>query len=713
MDELSLVNIQCDQERIARLTEFIDRSGLSHRAPPSRYEPGHVFDLEITGVCPALPGRVRLEVERFVGAGFAGQAYKTRLISLTLDQGPIPGLEEGRTYAVKIIVPPSRFSRLFRNAVYWLAYQAPFAAQVNPAAARTGVLWQKLLRRGAQLRFKDQGAAVDAYATFFEPELRSFGEINEWVPGRNWLMEKDDRLLGRPFRDFQPGGGSAEFLAKKRFMAGLVELFHEMGAPELARQYEWWSGKSQPNVLKRLDAKGGPADGLTAVDFRAGLALLPFLPMSPVDLRLILKGLGRGALVQFDRGDLVKLEKYMDQRADDFTDLRPALEELKKVDPEYRSSQPDLTRHRTRILLDRGLRTSIRTGLVRGWQVLGLIDRAKTPKLMESAQAFWLFLLAGLTPFLGRVLRRGWGNEIYGRHLKMLLTDRAYRRKAFLVFQADGLIRWHLAGHLDPGGMDFFHRHPVLFGLVRLFPGILPLPARAMKFLVDWSYSRKLTKEAVGHPIRFYNDLHYRQECLSCSIDEGYEEGLVTEGERELLDRQYQDPAIKSYLKGFYVHLATLPLTPLIYLGLSVHKAWQSGADLGQSLATGLVFFGLFNLIPVSPGSLVRGCYVVYLMIRDRSFKRYRVAAFLAFWRYISYFSFPIQMAVSFPLLTRFTLSRWATRLVSHIPVFGERGALLHHWAFDLVTNLPLSLARLVRGWAPRRGAGADGQRTG
>jgi len=713
LDELSFVDIQCDQERIARLAGFIDQAALLHRAPPSRYEAGHVFDLAITGVCPALPGRVRLEVERFVGAGFAGQAYKTRLIGLTLDQGPIPGLEEGLTYAVKIIVPPSRFSRLFRNTIYWLAFQGPFAAQVNPAAARTGVLWQKLLRRGAQLRFKDPGAAVDTYATFFEPGLRSFGEINEWIPGRNWRLEKDDELFGRPSRDPRQGGGSQEYLAKKRFMAGLVDLFHEMGAPELARQYEWWSGKSQPNVLKRLDRNGGPADGLTAVDFRAGLALLPFLPLSPVDLRLILEGFKRRAFVQFDRGDLKKLEGYVQERADEFADLRPALEELKRVDPDYRSSQPDLTRHRTRVLFDRDLRTRIRSELVQGWKVLGLADEAKAQRLLLSTRAFWLFYLAGLIPFLGRPLRRGWGDRVYGRHLKKLLTHRAYLKKAVLAFQAEGLIQWHLTGHLGPAGMDFYHRHPALFGLIRLFPGVLPLPAKAMRFLVDWGYSRELLKELLSHPIRFYHDHHYRHECLRCNIDEGFEEGLITEEERELLEAQYRDPAIKSYLKGTYLHLATAPVTPLTYLALSAYSAWQSGADLGQSLTTGLATFGLFNLVPVSPGSLVRGGYVLYLMIKDRSFKKYRVAAALAFWRYISYFSFPIQLAARFPLLTRFTLSRWATRWAGHVPIFGERGALLQHWAFDLVANLPLTLARLVRRFRPPRKTGADGQRSG
>jgi hypothetical protein len=57
--------------------------------------------------------------------------------------------------------------------------------------------------------------------------------------------------------------------------------------------------KSQPNAMKRTDLPDadGPADGLCAIDFRAGLALLPWLPMSPGDVKLIFDGI-------FKRGTL-------------------------------------------------------------------------------------------------------------------------------------------------------------------------------------------------------------------------------------------------------------------------------------------------------------------------------------------------------------------------------------------------------------------------
>ena len=209
---------------------------------------------------------------RFVGGGFAGQVYRVSVLDVQADGGGIAGLEVGRSYAAKILKPPSAFSRVFRDALYFLAYQGQFSAQVHPASVRMGVLWQKMIRRAAASEFGDQHAVCDTYATFYDEEMRSFGEINEWIDGRTWKYEVDDRLFDRwRFEGDPPADHNCpEYVHKKLFMQRLVKLLHEMGAPELARQYEWWSCKSQPNALKRVSANEAPGDGLTAVDFRPG-----------------------------------------------------------------------------------------------------------------------------------------------------------------------------------------------------------------------------------------------------------------------------------------------------------------------------------------------------------------------------------------------------------------------------------------------------------
>ncbi|HRU07681.1 MAG TPA: hypothetical protein P5137_18110, partial [Candidatus Brocadiia bacterium] len=320
-------------DTLRRLQDIAAGASLLRPWRPARYDQGDHLAWSITGVCPATPGRAGFIIDKFVGGGFAGQVYRARLDSLTLDGPPIPGFEPGRVYGLKILIPPSAFSRLFRNTIYWLAYQAPFAAQVNPAAVRAGALWKKVARRAASVRLGVQDAVSDIYATFYDPVLRSYGEVNEWVEGRAWKLEADDQLFRRWAWKGGDVPGSREFVAKRRFMASVVTMLHDMGAPELARQYEWWTLKSQPNCLKRDGHDDDPAAGLCAIDWRAGLALLPFLPMSPGDVKLILAGLLRGRLVQFDRGDMPRLDRFVHDNAPAFADMAPALDELSRPKP--------------------------------------------------------------------------------------------------------------------------------------------------------------------------------------------------------------------------------------------------------------------------------------------------------------------------------------------------------------------------------------------
>ncbi|MDP7115128.1 MAG: hypothetical protein QGH45_24350, partial [Myxococcota bacterium] len=341
---------------------------------PRCHDVGDLVRVRATGVLPAREAEIGFRVLKQIGGGFAGQVYRVQLEEL--EGEAIDGLEVGKIYAVKVLVPPSRFSLMFRNLLYSMAFQGSFSAQVNPDAVRAGALWQKLIRRGAALSLGSERAVVDIHATFHDEQLLSFGEISEWVTGRVWRFAINDHVFRRLFtrsRDGAPdeGLGSVEYLRKKAFMRDLVRHFHTMGAPELARQYEWWTLKSQPNALKRMDGVTAGLDDLCAIDFRAGLALLPFLPMAPGDIPLIIRGLLRGRLVQFDRGNLDVLDAYLVQHEEHFTDYRPAVAELVKREAAYRGSLPDVTHHHVRLFKPE-LRSSIRKGYITAWRTLAL-----------------------------------------------------------------------------------------------------------------------------------------------------------------------------------------------------------------------------------------------------------------------------------------------------------------------------------------------------
>ncbi|MDW7681420.1 MAG: hypothetical protein SCK70_12715, partial [bacterium] len=482
---------------------------------------------------------------------------------------------------------------------------------------------------------------------------------------------------------------------KKKFMAKLVELLHLMGAPELARQYEWATLKSQPNALKRIDHKVDSNGRLTAIDFRAGLALLPFLPMSPADFRLILRGLLRGKLVQFDRGNLTKLESFIQQHQPEFQDLYPVLEELKVRDEQYRASLPDITNHGLTLIFSRSLRNSVKQGLITGWTVKGLLDKTSSVALNKSGLKFILFYILGIFPFVGKFLRKIWGNRNYFQHLKNVFCAKGYFGRVLRAKVAHALIDWHRDGRVTEERTHRLVNRQFYFWLQRLFFGWMP--PKWHRFFTDGKYAWKSFKYTVSYPVRFYRDSLFREQWLLQNIEQGHKEGMLTDEEAEHIRQKIKDPFIQKYLKCVAVHVATLPITQVISVVVAVYVMIRFGETWSEGLLYAGAVFAFFQATPISPGSLVRGLYVLFLMIKERDIKNYWIAALISFWHYVGYLGFPIQMVAKFPALSRLMAGRWATNIVHIIPVFGERGALLEHWVFDLFFNVPISIRKKIR----------------
>jgi hypothetical protein len=121
---------------------------------------------------------------------------------------------------------------------------------------------------------------------------------------------------------------------------------------------------------------------------------------------------------------------------------------------------------------------------------------------------------------------------------------------------------------------------------------------------------------------------------------------------------------------------------------------FSQGMTWVESVAVGSATGAIVQLLPISPGSIARGVFVLFLMIKERDIKNYYIAAPVAFIHAVGYLAFPLQMVTHNPGLARFMAGRWATSLVRHIPVFGERGGLVEHVVFDAFFNLPLSIKR-------------------
>jgi hypothetical protein len=693
-----------------------------------RYEPGTVLEYEVRGVFPDGRAKIRLEVEKYVGGGYAGQVYKVRLADIAALEGETTGLEKGCPYVLKVFVPASRFARRIRGFFYGIGFQAPFSLQANPAAGRSQALWQKFIRRAAKIDFGAEDRVADILRTLIDSRLGSCAELGEWVDGRLWRLEVDDDLdARRRWKPGRPTGGSKspEYRAKREFMSRLVRLMHDIGATELARQYEWWTLKSQPNALKRLTEDPDPGAGLVAVDFRAGMVLLPFLPQCPADLKLILQGLGRGRLVQFDKGDLGKLETFVATHPRDFSDMNGALEKLKREDKLYRDSLVDFTHHHVR-LFGRKLRASIMDGFRRSWRIRNMIDEGTEKSLNKSGFLSFLFLLLAWAPLataflllfawpgrkwwiypvwalplFGPFIRRLWGRSDYRGHWARILTSLEYLLRAGRARIAEALIRWHRTGRVsEPRALRLARtpwRYYVHLPLSLLPPGM-------HRFFTDRLYFKQKLYTIFVRPVRLYFKPEEREKWLRDLIAKGQGHGLLTREEATHILGQIKEPFIQKYLKSLAIHLLLMPTThivalivALIYIRLHPELTWQQA-----TLATGVIL-GLFQIIPISPGSIARGIYTSSLILREKNFKDYSVAFWLSSFKYIGYFAFPIQMAYRYPDLARFMAAHWATSAVHLVPVFGEKGAWLEHFVFDAFYNFPLTIQRRMKKRKERR----------
>ncbi|MGB8227237.1 MAG: hypothetical protein WCE45_10310 [Sedimentisphaerales bacterium] len=648
--------------------------------------------------------RVKLVIEDFIGGGFAGQVYKVKILEIDRPQ-LCPDLTVGKICAMKILVPPSGFSRLFRNVLYWVGFGAPFQLQVNPTAAKAGALWQKFIRRAAKIKFGNEKSVVDIFGTFVDSQIGSCGELSEWIEGRTWRLEVDEHV--DLLKKWRKGNrlnadklGSPEYRAKYTFMHEFVELLHEVGAHEFARQYEWTTLKSQPNCLKCLDTQTEPDKGLVTVDFRAGLALLPFLPMSPGDIKLIFQGIKRGSLVQFDRGDLNRLKNFIDSNKEHFSDMRQMFDKLLEADDIYRNSIPDITHNHIRLLSSGKLWSTIFDSAAVGWRVRNIVDEKGFEKLHKSRFKTFIFFLISLLPILGGCLRKFWCNDNWRRHYISILTNFEYFRKAFKGKIIELLAGWYKAGRISQSKAERFLAQPwrILYHL----PFLLLILPSLHRLFTDWQFAKEKIYYFTVRPVKLYFNAEFRSQWLRDMVSQGKKKHILTDEDAQTILSQVDEPFIQKYLQSLAVHICTLPVTQIVSVSIAI-VYWLMHRGEPNAWAVGLGIIAFFQVIPISPGSIARGSYVVYMVIKDRNFKDYNIAVFLGFMKYVGYLAFPIQMTYRYPALARFMAAHWATDAVHIVPVFGERGALFEHSVFCLFYNWPLTIRRRMRARATLR----------
>jgi hypothetical protein len=437
---------------------------------------------------------------------------------------------------------------------------------------------------------------------------------------------------------------------------------------------------------------------LIAVDFRAGLALLPFLPMSPGDFKLIWQGLKRGSLVQFDRGNLDTLEKHLTEHPEMYASLNDSkamLDELKRCEQVYRNSIPDVTHNGLRLLHDGNLWNGLFDSAVTGWKTRNLLDDEKESPLRSSKTKTLLFFLLGLIPILGKIGRRIWAKADWRKHYYTRLTSFDYLKRAIKGRIAEKLIGWHRAGRVDAKTAMALYKNPIRF-ILHLPVSIMP--AGLHRFMTDPSILKDKLYFIFVRPYKLLRHAELREQWMREMVIQSQKKHILSDEDAKIILSQLDDPFIQRYLVALVLHILTLPVTQLVGLIIAaIYWMYHPELSFLEASAYAAVILGVLAIVPISPGSLSRGLITTIMAIRDRTVKEYNIALPLSYFKYIGYLAFPIQMTYSYPAMARFMAAHWATDAVHIVPVFGEGGALLEHWVFCLFYNRPLTIRRRMQ----------------
>ena len=135
-------------ETCRQLKDAFDALDLYRPMRVAHYDAGIEVEYAVTPVEPGSEAVIRLLVEKFVGGGFAGQVYKVRLTGIIADGQSVEqwmNLTVGSSYAVKILIPPSTGSRLFRNFLYAVGFLGNFLVPTSVDGPATAPFAQALL----------------------------------------------------------------------------------------------------------------------------------------------------------------------------------------------------------------------------------------------------------------------------------------------------------------------------------------------------------------------------------------------------------------------------------------------------------------------------------------------------------------------------------------------------------------------------------------
>ena len=103
-------------------------------------------------------------------------------------------------------------------------------------------------------------------------------------------------------------------------------------------------------------------------------------------------------------------------------------------------------------------------------------------------------------------------------------------------------------------------------------------------------------------------------------------------------DEREPDATLRPQRLGEFVGQTKLKETLGVFLTIAaVYVLGHPEFGWAEATARAALIIGAFNLLPVSPGSLVRGIYVIGLCVKEKNIRDYRLALPVSFFKIIGY----------------------------------------------------------------------------
>lgn len=616
---------------------MIEKEPRSNRKPPdllikpnpNHFKIGDKFPATIQPLAKKAATETVLIPFVRLGEGYAGQVYKVYDTQTEV--------WENRWIVLKALRPESSQKQQARNLFFRLCFGGNFSPSIDESAVRFGLIWQTILRRGAKVLYDNEKMIPEPIGYFWSKEMRTFVEVHEWIDGKVSIPNNPEKNQ-----------------TKRKFMDDMVNLAEEMGAYQLSRQYKWWTMLAGANVLEKEDGS------FVAVDWRSGIALPFFLPLSPGDIPIIVRNLKKGHFVNFDYADYDRLNAFVVKCKEDFADLISLIEELPSLDKQYREN--------------------IKSATIKDWKEnLPLSDEIEEA-VKNSKVGYNIHLFLEGIPIIGSWLHRFLGSETYQKHLGLILLNSDYRKQWFKTLKDHDIASWQQGYYrITPQKAKELDQKDWLYLLHKVFFSHMPKSIHRLTDNKEFAYAiRWLTT-----PFRVAFSTREQVIWLDDIIESGLFLRIIDDKQSKLFHKQ----ALDKRMRGFVVDLAvatplieltTLPVYPLVYI--------LSGGDAAITAAVAAS--------PITVSGILRCGYTLLKTLRDipeivkNKDKKHLASrlsgAAIAPWSKIGTLFVPTQMSVYYPEMSWFLTTYFAIKAARKVPVYGVAGGALEYYAYEL-----------------------------